>query len=76
MTFDRIAVDPEIMAGVPCIAGTRIPVATVVREMSNAASTAELIAEYPQLTQDDIRQALEYASARVAEQEVDLDLGA
>ena len=76
MNFDRISVDPEVMAGVPCIVGTRIPVATVVREMSNAASTAELLADYPQLTADDVRQALEYASARVAEQEVDLDLGA
>jgi uncharacterized protein (DUF433 family) len=31
VTFERISIDHQIMGGVPCVGGTRIPVATVVR---------------------------------------------
>ena len=65
MTFERITVDPSIMAGVPCIVGTRMPVATVVGIVAEGMTTTEIVAEFPQLTEDDIREALCYASARV-----------
>ena len=65
MTFERITVDPSIMAGVPCIVGTRMPVATVVGIVAEGMTTTEIVAEFPQLTEDDIREALRYASARV-----------
>ena len=76
MTFERITVDPSIMAGVPCIAGTRMPVATVVGMVAEGMTTPGIVADFPQLTEDDIREALRYASARVDEREVTLRLGA
>jgi len=76
VAFDRITVDPEVMAGVPCIRGTRIPVATVVGMVADDMTQDQIVADYPQLTAEDIREALRYASARVAEREVDLRHGA
>jgi uncharacterized protein (DUF433 family) len=64
------------MAGVPCIRGTRIPVATVVGMVAEGMAVEEILTEYPQLAEDDIREALRYASARVDEREVELHLGA
>ena len=64
MTFERIAVDPAVMAGVPCIKGTRIPVATVVGLVAGGQTAAEIVADFPQLTDADVREALWYASAR------------
>jgi uncharacterized protein (DUF433 family) len=64
------------MAGVPCIRGTRIPVSSVVAMVAEGMSTAEILTEFPQLADEDIRDALRYASARVDEREVELRLGA
>src|SRR3984885_1111884 len=50
MDLARITVDHQNMGGVPCVAGTRIPVATVVGLVANGLTTEEIIAEYPQLT--------------------------
>jgi uncharacterized protein (DUF433 family) len=49
----RVVSDPAIMGGAPCIAGTRVPVATVV-----AVATGTLLEEYPQLTAEDVTAAL------------------
>jgi uncharacterized protein (DUF433 family) len=76
VAFERISVDPKVMAGVPCIRGTRIPVATVVGMVAEAMPVEEVLTAYPQLVEDDIREALRYASARVDEREVELHLGA
>lgn len=76
VAFERISIDPKVMAGVPCIRGTRIPVATVVGMVAEGMPVEEILTEYPQLAEDDIREALRYASARVDEREVELHLGA
>jgi uncharacterized protein (DUF433 family) len=65
MAFDRISVDHRIMAGVPCIRGTRIPVATVVGMLAEGMTTADVVSEFPQLTDDDVAEALRYAAAAV-----------
>jgi uncharacterized protein (DUF433 family) len=65
MAFDRIVVDQQIMAGVPCIRGTRIPVATVVGMVAEDMTPTEIKREFPQLADDDIRQALQFAAAAV-----------
>ncbi|MGQ0802351.1 MAG: DUF433 domain-containing protein [Actinomycetota bacterium] len=70
MRFERISADPKIMAGVPCIAGTRIPVATVVGMIAEGMTTDEILAGYPQLKVEDIREALHYAAAAVSEREL------
>jgi len=62
MDLERISVDHRIMGGVPCVAGTRIPVATVVGSVANGLAIDEVLAEYPQLTRDDIQACLAYAA--------------
>ena len=62
MTFTRITVRPEIMGGVPCIRGLRIPVATVVGMVADGMTGPEILAAYPDLEVDDIREALHYAA--------------
>lgn len=53
-----------IMGGVPCIAGTRIPVATVVGLPGRGYSIDEVLADYPTLSRDDIPAALRFAAQR------------
>jgi uncharacterized protein (DUF433 family) len=72
MTFDRISVDHEIMGGVPCIAGTRIPVATIVSLIAEGQTPDEITTEFPQLAADDIREALRFAAEAVREREIPL----
>ena len=74
--FERIAVDHRVMGGVPCIAGTRIPVATVVSLVAEGSTSSEIVEDYPQLIVDDVRAALEYAAATVRERELPLRAGA
>lgn len=76
MRFDRISVDHQVMGGVPCIAGTRIPVATVVSLVAEGSSEQAIVESYPQLTVDDIREALRYAAEAVRERELPLRAGA
>lgn len=72
MAFERIVIDHRIMGGVPCVRGTRIPVATVVGMIAEGMEQAEILAEFPQLTAEDIQNALRYAAAAVDEREIPL----
>ncbi|WP_106537058.1 DUF433 domain-containing protein [Haloactinopolyspora alba] len=72
MAFERITVDHRIMGGVPCIRGTRVPVATVVGLIAEGLAPTDIVNDYPQLTVDDVRTALEYAPAVVDAREVPL----
>jgi uncharacterized protein (DUF433 family) len=72
VAFERIAVDHRIMGGVPCIRGTRIPVATVIGVIAEGMTTEEILADFPQLTVEDIQDALCYAAAAVDEREIPL----
>jgi uncharacterized protein (DUF433 family) len=72
MPFDRISADPKIMAGVPCIRGTRIPVATVVGMVAEGLAVEEILADYPQLSAEDVREALKFAAAAVDERTLPL----
>jgi uncharacterized protein (DUF433 family) len=66
--FDRITFDTAIMGGRACIRGIRITVALVVNLVANGMSTDDIIREYPELESEDIRQALQYASALANEE--------
>jgi uncharacterized protein (DUF433 family) len=70
--FDRISIDHRIMGGVPCISGTRIPVATVVAMVAEGMAIEEILADFPQLSQEDITEALRYAAAAVDQRELPL----
>ncbi len=58
----RISVDPEICGGRPCIKGTRMRVSDILEMMSGGASRAEILADFPYLTDTDIAAALAYAA--------------
>jgi uncharacterized protein (DUF433 family) len=72
VTFERISVDHRIMGGVPCVRGTRIPVAAVVAMVAEEMRTDEILAEFPRLTLADIQDSLRYAAAAVDVREVPL----
>jgi uncharacterized protein (DUF433 family) len=65
MAFERISADPQIMAGVPCVRGTRIPVTTVVGMVAEGMSVEEILHDYAQLEEQDVREALRSAAAAV-----------
>jgi len=60
--FERITFDQRILGGRACIRGMRIPVSVLVGQIAHGASIDEVLAEYPDLETDDVRQALEYAA--------------
>ena len=72
MTFARITVDAGQMGGVPCIRGLRIPVATVVGMVADGMTEPEILAAYPDLEQEDVREALRYAADAVRERALPL----
>jgi uncharacterized protein (DUF433 family) len=72
MNFARITVRPDQMGGVPCIRGLRIPVATVVGMVADGMSEQEILAAYPDLEAEDVREALRYAAEALRERELPL----
>ncbi|MAT68991.1 MAG: hypothetical protein CMJ58_05650 [Planctomycetaceae bacterium] len=61
--FDRIVSDPAVLEGQPCIRGQRLTVRRVLEALALYPNRAELRAEYPELDDEDMRQALAYAAA-------------
>ncbi len=71
--FDRIASDPAVLEGQPCIRGQRLTVRRVLEALATHPDRAELHKEYPELEEEDIRQALEYAAANLADRVLELN---
>lgn len=67
--LSRISSDPEVCGGRPCIKGTRVRVSDIVEMLAHGASKDEILADYPYLSDEDIRAALAYA-ARSADHRV------
>ena len=72
MQFTRITIDPQRMAGVPCIRDLRIPVATVVDMLAEGMEIQEILRAYPDLEHADIHEALRFAAEAVREREIPL----
>lgn len=72
MTFERITVHPGQMGGTPCIRGLRIPVSTVVAMVADGMTTSEILADLPDLTREDVVEALRFAAEAVRERELPL----
>lgn len=62
-SFDRITSQPDLLNGQPCIRGMRLTVRRVLESLALYPNRDELLAEYPELEEEDIRQALEFAAA-------------
>ena len=66
-----IAVSPQIHFGKPCIAGTRIPVQSVLELVREGLSFSDIIRDYyPDLELDDIRACVQYAIDMVAAEDI------
>ena len=61
--FPRIAVDPQICGGRPVIAGTRVRVTDVLEMLAGGAKATEIVADFPYLSEEDVRAVLAYPAA-------------
>ena len=68
---ERIAVNPTVHFGKPCVAGTRIPVQSVLELVREGISFDEIIRDYyPDLETDDIRACIQYAIDVLAAEDI------
>jgi len=65
--LDRITINPDVMDYQPCIRGLRIPVFLVVKLMASCKSIREILDDYPELEEEDVKQALEHVAWATAE---------
>jgi uncharacterized protein (DUF433 family) len=65
--LDRISIDPAICGGKPCIKGTRIWVSLILDLLASDTTEAELLADYPGLTHDDVLAAIAYGAEAARE---------
>ena len=68
MAFDRIVVDPSICMGQPTVRGTRMTVAVILRMIASGMTPGEIVRDYPELCEEDIRQAAAYGAWLASEQ--------
>ena len=66
--FARVTQNPEVLAGRATIRGLRISVAHIVNLKANGMTPAEIVADLPDLEEEDVRQALAYAAALAEDQ--------
>lgn len=64
---DRIWIDPAIMGGMPCVRGTRIPVRMILDYLAEGATLTEILQQYPQLTEEDVRAAIAFGAYAVGQ---------
>lgn len=70
--FDRITSDPALMNGQPCIRGMRLTVRRVLEALALYPDREKFRAEYPELEDEDVRQALAYAAANLDDKVLEL----
>lgn len=59
---NRITIDSQICHGKPCIRGLRYPVTTILDLLASGMNHPEILADYPDLEEEDIRACLLYAA--------------
>ena len=62
----RIVTNPKIMLGKPIVKGTRITVEQILRLLAQKLTTEEILDDFPQLTEEDIKAAVNYAAKAVS----------
>jgi uncharacterized protein (DUF433 family) len=68
----RITIDPEVMGGKPCIRGMRVTVGMIVESIAAGRTLEDLLADFPYLQAEDIREALAFAASLAQGREVRL----
>ena len=70
---ERIAVQPDVHFGKPCVAGTRIPVQNVLELVRDGVAFSDITRDYyPDLTMEDVRACLQYAIEVLALEDIHL----
>ncbi|MFA7237688.1 MAG: DUF433 domain-containing protein [Phycisphaeraceae bacterium] len=69
--FPKIASNPAILGGKPCITGTRLSVEFIVELAASGASVDQIVATYAQPDREAVEQSLRYA-ARFLRNEIDV----
>lgn len=72
----RISIDPEACFGKPCIRGTRIWVSLLLDLLAGGMRVEEILEEYPQLTEEDVRAAIAYGAEMARERYVEVPIEA
>ena len=67
---ERIAANPAICHGKPCIKGTRIMVSVVLDNLAEGLTAQEIVAEYPSLVREDVQAAIAYAADLAREEDL------
>ena len=62
--LDRITINPAVRSGKPAINGTRITVSDILEYLASGMSADEIIADFPDLTHEDILATLAFAAQR------------
>jgi len=70
--LERISIDPNVCFGKPCIRGTRIWVSLLLDFLAAGASVEEILADYPQLTRQDVLAAIAYGAEMSRERFVEI----
>ena len=71
-SLNRITSDPAVMNGQPCIRGMRLTVRRVLEALAAYPDRDKLREEYPELDDEDLRQALAYAAANLEDKILEL----
>jgi len=66
--LDRITINPDVCLGQPTIRGTRITVSVLLKMLAAGKSIEEILDAYPELEEEDVRQAIKYAAWVVSDQ--------
>ncbi|MBM4272087.1 MAG: DUF433 domain-containing protein [Deltaproteobacteria bacterium] len=68
--YERVEINPNIMFGKPVIKNTRITVEQILRKLAGGMTIAEIIADHPHLTREDILIAQEFAADFLADEQI------
>ncbi len=66
--LDRITINPNVCLGQPTIRGLRITVSVVLKMLAQGNTAHDVVAAYPELEEEDVRQAIRYAAWLVSDQ--------
>jgi uncharacterized protein (DUF433 family) len=69
---EQIVRDPRVVGGEPVLKGTRVTLRTVLASLAEGATVEEILADFPTLSEEDVRAAIAFAAASAQE---DLPVG-
>ncbi|MEM2122277.1 MAG: DUF433 domain-containing protein [Candidatus Bathyarchaeia archaeon] len=67
---ERIVVDYKILGGKPIVRGSRVPVEAIVERIAEGMGIKEVLEDYPNLGEDDVKAALKYAATIISDEEI------